>query len=62
MATPRLVRKQQVIVMLTPSDKERFAARAEAAELSLSEFGRYLIWQGLDRLDSEEQSTRVGSS
>lgn len=57
MAATRPWKKQQVIVMLTPSDKERFAARAEAAELSMSEFGRYLIWQGLERLDAEEQSS-----
>lgn len=53
MAQVRPWRKQQVIVMLTPSDKERFAAAAEKAELSLSEFGRYLIWQGLERMDTE---------
>jgi hypothetical protein len=60
-AQTRQWQKQQVIVMLTPTDKERFKARADAAELSMSEFGRYLIWQGLERMDAEEQATRVGS-
>lgn len=59
MAQARQWQKQQVIVMLTPTDKERFKARADAAELSMSEFGRYLIWQGLDRLDDADAAERA---
>ena len=48
------MKKQQLIVLLTPLDKERVADRAYEEELTVSEYVRQLIKRELDDLDELE--------
>ena len=58
MGKPSPFKKQQVIIMVSPTDRDRMLRHALAQELSLSEFGRQVFRAELDRLDEAE---RVGA-
>lgn len=45
-------KKEQLIVMLSPKDKARIAARAAAEELTVSEYVRGLLRREMDAQDA----------